>query len=149
MSLSNGWASNKLKRVGQLKQIFRNSISFGYSEGGGEGAGADAKGIAAFLIITVAKYKINQWMNGEDNEEVELYRGVPYGEPNAPGWVNERFELAYRDFAIPLGDSATTEKHNIGNTNGISHRKSVKKVMFFDILSLLICLNLISIKHYS
>jgi hypothetical protein len=49
----------------------------GVGDGVGDDASTDWKGIAIFIGINVAKYKINQWLNGEEEQEGNyVYRAL-------------------------------------------------------------------------
>ncbi|MFN0140348.1 MAG: RHS repeat domain-containing protein [Pyrinomonadaceae bacterium] len=68
-------------------------------------------------------WQTNCWKQNEDNdeeeEEIELFRGVPAPDDGMPDWANERFQLAKQGIALPRGGPASPREHNEGDTDSI------------------------------
>lgn len=96
----------------------------GGTDTGGEvdaGAGGGWKITAAKLLwfLGNACYQTNCWESDDEEEEIELYRGVPFGTEGHPDWYHERFRLALEGTALPRGGHATPAQHNEGDTRSI------------------------------
>jgi RHS repeat-associated protein len=106
---------------GPLEPIGGSDPGGGTETGGEIDAGGGWQVTAAKILWFLGNscFATNCWESDNDEEEIELYRGVGSPRENDSEYFHERFRLATLGTAIPRGGHSSPERHNGGDTDSI------------------------------